>query len=239
MCKLIKILDSDAAQDRIRTAILKSTDAERFLLLAKIAINNSPRLQECDGASTLSCLVKAAQLGLYIGFCDAYLVPYKTTCTLQIGYQGMLKLLYRSGMTSMKANVVYENDQFEYVDGTESKIVHKRAFGDRKNFVCAYAIAQTGEFTQIEIMDKREIDFIRSRSKAAQDMPWRDFYDEMAKKTVIKRLFKRLPQENFDPSVIEAIRSDDPLVEKNNAPERSHIPMDVPTRSAAIVGMIA
>jgi recombination protein RecT len=220
MCnlQLKNFLESEIAVDRVRKALVKTSDVDRFLLLARIEVNKNERIQKCTPSSVLSCLVRAAQLGLFLSTQDVYLVPYRDTCTMQLGYQGMLKLLYRSGMTSLKANAVYANDRFEYMDGTESKIFHVRSFGDRGEFQCVYAIALIHGTQLIEIMDKKEIDFIRSKSRDPNSMPWRDFYDEMAKKTVIRRLFKTLPQENFDPSVLEIMRSDDHMPITNDNP---------------------
>jgi recombinational DNA repair protein RecT len=60
-------------------------------------------------------------------------------------------------------------------------------------------------------MDKNEIDSVMKKSKSAQknDSPWIAFYDEMAKKTVIRRLFKKLPQEKLDIDTISALRDED------------------------------
>jgi recombination protein RecT len=209
-------LSTDNVVQRIKTALIKNTDAERFLLLAKIELSKDKNFEKCDGASILQCLVKVASLGLYIGAGDAFLAPYKNkrteqvTCSMLLGYQGMLKLLYRGGMESLTADVVFAGDQFEFQFGTENKIIHKRTFKDRGEFLCAYAVANINGRQVIEMMDKNEIDHCRSRSKfEKEDSPWKVFFNEMAKKTVIKRLFKKMPQENFDLSVIEAIRNDD------------------------------
>jgi recombination protein RecT len=219
MCTVAKeMIKTDRAVDRIRTAIARSSETDRFVLLASIEISKNPKLAQCDGDSVLACLVRAAQAGLYVGSGDVFLVPYKNTCTLQLGYQGILKLLYRGGMKSIKANVVYSNDKFEYEDGTQTRVSHRRSLGDRGNFVCAYAIAEFHDTSVIEIMDKNEIDVSRTCSMAADSLPWKNFYDEMAKKTVIKRMFKRLPQENYNSNTLDVIRDDDKIVEINDNP---------------------
>jgi hypothetical protein len=42
-------------------------------------------------------------------------------------------------------------------------------------------------------MSRAQVDAIRAQSKAGNSGPWQTHYEEMAKKTVIRRLFKYLP----------------------------------------------
>jgi recombination protein RecT len=215
-------LKSPTALNRIKNALphADTSASEKFLMLARLEISKSDYLCKCKGETVLGCLIKAASLGLYVNTGDAYLVPYKDTCQLQIGYQGMLKLLYRGGMKSITVNAVYSNDVFEFVDGTERMIRHIRSFKDRGEFMCVYCIAKINGEQIIEIMDKNEIDLVMSKSKSAQknDSPWNIFYDEMAKKTVIRRLFKKLPQEKLDIETVYALRDDDCLDLENCEP---------------------
>mgnify|MGYP000213929833 CR=1 FL=1 len=47
--------------------------------------------------------------------------------------------------------------------------------------------------TQFEVMSRKEIERIRAQSKAGSAGPWVSHFEEMSKKTVIRRLFKYLP----------------------------------------------
>jgi recombination protein RecT len=204
------LIDTKTAYNRISEVLPSNLNIKKFLMLVKCEIKKDPLLSQCDGVTMLRSVVKAASIGLYIGMGDAYLVPYKGSCQLQIGYGGMLKLLYRAGMKCIQVNVVYSNDDFKFIEGTEGKISHIRALENRGNFVCAYAIAEFNGEKIIEIMAKSEIDFIMGMSKTTRDdAPWKNFYDEMAKKTVIRRIFKKLPQENLSIETIAAIRDED------------------------------
>lgn len=104
-------------------ALPKVMTPERFTRIALSALSNTPKLMECTRNSFLGALMNAAQLGLEpntpLG--QAYLIPYEnrkkgvTECQFQIGYKGLLDLCYRSGeVASVQAQVVYENDKFEY-----------------------------------------------------------------------------------------------------------------------------
>ncbi len=112
-----------------------------------------------------------------------------------IGYKGMIDLARRSGnIESIYAHVVYSNDTFEYEYGLHPKLVHKPAMTDRGEFIGAYAVAhfKDGGY-QFEFMPKEEIEKRRKRSRAANAGPWVTDYEEMAKKTVIRHMWKYLP----------------------------------------------
>jgi recombination protein RecT len=148
--------------------------------------------------------MNAAQLGLEpntpLG--QAYLIPYKNKGTLeaqfQIGYKGLIDLAYRSGQVkTIYAEAVHENDEFEYELGLEPKLKHIPASKDRGDVIYYYAVFKLvngGEgFT---VMSKDDIDKHRNKfSKAANSgfSPWTTNYDEMAKKTVIKKVLKYAP----------------------------------------------
>ncbi len=66
----------------------------------------------------------------------------------------------------------------------------------------AYAVAEfAGGEVQIEILYRRDLDKVRKMGANAG--PWSTWYDEMARKTAVRRLCKYLP---YDPQVDEAIR---------------------------------
>ena len=120
---------------------------------------------------------------------------------------GVIKVLHNSGLIkSICAEVVYENDLFDYELGTAPKITHKPLIvGDRGKPICVYAIAVTtndGEFYEIMSMD--DIEKCRQVSKAASSphSPWVKWFDQMAKKTVMHRIAKRLPTNDAINSVV-------------------------------------
>jgi recombination protein RecT len=260
MCVLKYFEDKrDDVLGRLKTALYKSSEAERFLMSARIEINKSDMLKQCSGESVLSSLLRSAQLGLYIGNGDAYLVPYREkkgdlyvyNCELMIGYKGILKLLYRAGMTGIVVNVVHENDNFKYIDGTTREIIHERNFKERGDVLCCYAIANVGNEKIIEVMDKNELYDIKKNSDSKKrdpnkKTPWDNFFDEMAKKSVIKRLFKRLPQENLDMKTVSVVENyndfeNNNLIEENDNPANDSVAFDAKdydTKSAAVAAII-
>ena len=154
--------------------------------------------------SFLAALMNAAQLGLEpnTSLGQAYLIPYKNKgvleCQFQIGYKGMIDLVYRNEMVqTIQAHCVYRNDDFEYELGLEPKLYHKPAFQDRGELIAVYAMfrLQNGG-CGFEVMSKADIDsYARRYSKGIDSSysPWKSNYEEMTKKTVIKRVLKYAP----------------------------------------------
>ncbi len=193
-----------AMEPEIRKALPSVVTPERFTRMALSALNNSPKLRECTQMSFLAALMNAAQLGLEpnTSLGQAYLIPYKNKgvleCQFQIGYKGMIDLVYRNEMVqTIQAHCVYKNDKFSYELGLEPKLNHVPAFEDRGELVAVYAMfrLQNGGFG-FEVMSRGDVDAYARRYSQAVDSsysPWKSNYEEMAKKTVIKRVLKYAP----------------------------------------------
>jgi recombination protein RecT len=187
----------EQSKKQMAMALPKHLTADRLLRVAMTSIQKNPKLLDCTQQSLLACVMTCAQLGLepdqFLG--QAYLVPYGNVCTLIPGYRGYIALARRSGeVQSVSSQVVYDNDRFLLQYGIEEKLEHTPADGDRGNVKGAYVIFKykDGAYS-FDYMSKGDIDKIRKRSKAANDGPWVSDYDEMAKKTVIKRHVKLAP----------------------------------------------
>ncbi|WP_419832612.1 recombination protein RecT [Endozoicomonas atrinae] len=177
---------------------------ERLLNVCMTEIRKTPKLRECSQASLLGAVIQSAQLGLEpgsaLGHC--YLIPFYNKkvggleCQFMLGYRGMLALARRSGaIVNIDARVVFAADEFDLLYGTETRVIHKpRLNGDRGGVLGVYAVAQLqGGGSQVEYMTVEEIMKVRDSSKAKNDGPWQTHFEEMAKKTVVRRLFKYLP----------------------------------------------
>lgn len=184
-------------QKQMALAMPKHMTAERLARIALTELRKTPALAQCNQMSFMGAIMQCAQLGLELGGAlgHAYLIPYGQTATFILGYRGMIDLARRSGqMISLTANVVYEHDHFKYQLGLSPDVQHVPADGERGNMTHVYAVANLkGGGVQFEVMSKYEVDKIRAGSKAGKSGPWVTNYDEMAKKTVIRRLFKYLP----------------------------------------------
>lgn len=176
--------------------VLGKTDPERFLRIALTAINKTPKLLECTESSLLACIMDLAQLKLEPDSARglAYLIPYGRECTLQIGYKGFAELIYRSGnVERITCQVVYANDQFDYQYGLEEKLVHKPTLGERGAKIAAYSFVKfkDGGFSFL-VMNMEELKAIKAKVKGGSPA-WKEFEDEMIKKSVFRRHVKLLP----------------------------------------------
>ncbi|WP_144517685.1 recombination protein RecT [Bacillus thuringiensis] len=183
---------------RMAEVLPKHMDMNRMSRIALTTIRTNPKLLECAVPSLMGAVMQAVQLGLepgLLGHC--YILPYKREATFIIGYKGMIDLARRSGhIQSIYAHAVHENDEFEYELGLHPKLEHRPSHGDRGAFIGAYAVAhfKDGGY-QMEFMPKSEIEKRRKRSASANSSysPWSSDYEEMAKKTVVRYMFKYLP----------------------------------------------
>lgn len=188
----------DKAAPSIAAVLPKHLTVERLTKVALSATARTPSLLACSPHSLVRAVMQGAELGLEVGglLGEAYLVPFKDTIQLIVGYRGLVKLARQSGqLTSIEAYVVRERDSFELEYGLEPKLVHKPAMtGDPGPVAAVYAIARFKDGgRQVDVMTNAEVESVRKRSAASSAGPWVTDYAEMAKKTVVRRLCKYLP----------------------------------------------
>lgn len=194
---------------QLAAALPKHITPDRMIRIALTCYRMTPKLRECTQESVLGAVVQCAQLGLEPGLLgQAYLIPFKKKwkdasgwheqleCQFMPGYRGLIALARRSGeVTSINAELVHENDEFELTLGVDPKIVHKpKLDGDRGKVRLVYGVAKfkDGGY-HLEWMSMAEVQRIRSRSKAKDDGPWVTDENEMIKKTLVRRMSKYLP----------------------------------------------
>lgn len=198
---------------------------ERFERNLVNALMTNPDLMELDARLVFREVSKAAALGLYLDpqLGEAYLIAGWNGKTkrkepqLRIGYRGLVKLGRQSGeITMIYAHEVHKNDTFKASLGDHKALVHEPdVFGDRGEIVGYYAVVKykDGE-TDFEPLTVAQAHAIRDRSDGykafaegkIKSTPWSTDEVEMSKKTVIRKLTKRIPQ---SPELAEAIRIED------------------------------
>lgn len=131
---------------------------------------------------------------------EAALVPYKGTVTPIIMSRGYIVLALRSGAArAIEHNVVCEGDVFDYEFGSAPFLRHKPALVNRGKPVAVWAIATLASGEKVyEVMGWGEVEAIRARSKSAERGPWATDPLEMGRKTVLRRIAKRLPWNSTD-----------------------------------------
>lgn len=199
-----------AMKPQMALALPKHINADRMARIVLTEIRRTPKLAECNRDSLLGAVMTCSQLGLEPGnsLGHAYLLPFDKRgkvngqwqtvgidCQLIIGYRGMIDLARRSGqIVSLSARSVFTNDRFSYRFGLDETVEHIPAEGDRGTLTHVYAVAKLKDGgVQFEVMSRAEIEKVRAASKAKDNGPWVTHFEEMAKKTAIRRLFKYLP----------------------------------------------
>lgn len=214
-------IEGDGFKKALAQALPKMLTADRFVRIAITAMTRTPKLKDCDRATFFNALLTLAQLGIEPDGRRAHLIPFENRkrgvleCQLIIDYKGLAELAYRSGMvSSLHADVVCEKDGFEYDRGqiVRHVISYKEPRGEA---YAAYAICRFKDGSEkCEVMSRDEIEGIRKRSRAGNSGPWVSDWQEMAKKTVFRRLSKWLP---LSAEVRDAFdKDDDQLVPINS-----------------------
>lgn len=211
----------------IKDRFVQLLDEKTFLKECSFAIQHLSKnsyLAQSTQKSVLESVLNIAQVGLTLNpaLKLAYLVPRRVgsdvVCCLEPSYQGLCKLATDTGsVKNIYAELVYQNDVFERILGTENKIVHKPKNTERGDVVGVYAVAHLYDGrTQTEYMDKIEVYEIRDYSESyksfksgkVKDCIWERNEFEMWRKTVIKRLCKYLPKTEAWEQLSKAIEFD-------------------------------
>ncbi len=219
------LLASDSMKRQFAQALPKCLTPDRFVRVALTMLNKVPTLADCTMSSVASCLLDCASLGIEPDGRRAHLIPFRDNknntmvCTLIIDYKGYIELARRSGELAVwRAELVCDSDVFKYDKG-EVK-AHEIDFRQPRGEV--YAVYSYVRFKDgaedYEVMTREEVEGIRRRSKAGQRGPWVSDFNEMAKKTVIRRHAKRLP---LSAEFRDAIDKDaDTVIDVETAPAR-------------------
>ena len=189
------------------TITLNGDRAKEFTAAIGAALQRNPRLKQVSPSSLIGAAMACVLLDIVPETPQqlAFLIPYGNAVQFQLGYKGLIELAFRSGqVTSISAELVFPKEEFKVQLGSERKLTHipdpsrDRTQFDEATHVYATATLTNG-VTVFDVMNMDEIRKIRDTVKAkSTDAPWRTWPEQMAKKTVIKRLTKYLPQSRTD-----------------------------------------
>lgn len=162
---------------------------QRNDFLTKTAISNPTSAQ--------NAIINVAAIGITLNPASglAYLVPRDGMVCLDISYKGLLHLAQVAGAIKWgQCKLVYSSDTYES-NGLDNAPTHKyNAFGDRGSIVGGYCTVKTPDGDYLtEEMSLAEIKVTEATSKA-KNGPWKNFWDEMARKTIVKRASKYWPR---------------------------------------------
>lgn len=202
---------------------------DKFMRVVNTAISMNPDLYGADRRSLFTSCVKCATDGLLPDGREAALVIFNSKEKYTEGgkkldrwvqkvqympmFAGLQKKVRNSGeLKELTCNAVFQQDTFRYwVDDAGEHITHEPNLeaDDRGRFKAVYCIAKTKEGgVYMEVMTRGQVEQVRAVSKSATSGPWASWFDEMARKTVFRRLSKRLPMST---DIEQVIRRDDNL----------------------------
>ena len=178
--------------------ILGSRKSTFFTSLIQIA-NSNDLLKNAEPQSVLNAGLLATSLNLPLNnsLGHAYIVPFKNNkankieAQFQIGYKGLQQLAMRTGLyLDIDAKLVYEG---QYVEDDSFKGYHFNWKGKKSNTVVGYAsyFRLKNGFESLHYMSKEDLE--RHASRYSQTYKrgfgnWKDDFDKMGLKTVIKLL---------------------------------------------------
>jgi len=220
-------LNSESSIKKFEEMLGKNARAYITSVISSVASNDS--LQQCDPTSLLLAVGTAASLNLPVnpnlGF--SYIVPYNSKkgkqAQFQIGYKGLIQLSQRSGLfktincTEVKEGEIVEHDRltgkikFNWLDDQErdkQKVVGYVAYFELLN-----GFSKSLYMTMSNIQ-KHATKF--SKSYKSGFGVWKDDFDAMAKKTVIKLLLSK-----YAPMTVEiekAVTFDQSIQQEENEP---------------------
>lgn len=184
--------------------------------LAKTAISNP--------ASAQNAIINVAAIGITLNPASklAYLVPRDGMVCLDISYMGLLHLAQSTGSIKWgQCKLVYSNDTYES-NGLDCAPTHKyNAFGARGEVVGGYCTVKTPDGDYLtEEMSLAEIKATEATSKA-KNGPWKNFWEEMARKTIVKRASKYWPRAERLDNAIHVLNEDEGVFQEPVMPHKS------------------
>jgi len=237
--KELKTVIAGNYQKQIENFFGDQKKALRFLSGVVSAVQRNDKLLECTPVSVINSFMTMAQLELMPSDVsgEAYVIPYNNKkkdgnrwvsvkeAQFQLGYQGLVTLFYRAGARSVVSEIVYEKDDFEYVNG---QVTHRPdVFADERGAAKgAYCIVELHSGAKVsKVMSAKDILTIAkkfSKSYASDHTPWKEDQDPqlwMWRKTVLKQLAKLVPKNE---RLVQAISEDnrDSIIEDRLAPAK-------------------
>ena len=188
---------------QVQSILPEHIPASRFIRVVKTAVLNNPYLLELDRISLYQSAIKAAEQGMYPDGEEAALVPFKGRVAFMPMVGGILKRIRNSGKVgSITAQLIYAKEHFKYSVDHKGEHVefNPDILAENRGYIrgaIAMAALLDGGY-QLEIMSIAQLDAIKkfalAKNKNVEASVWNKHPEEMYRKTVIKRLAKRLPK---------------------------------------------
>lgn len=194
-----QLLSADAVKAKFDDVLGKK--APQFTTSLINVVNSNYQLKKADANSVIASALVAASLDLPVnpslGY--MYIIPYGNTAQPQIGYKGYIQLAQRSGQYKhLNAIPVYEGELKAWNPLTEEAVYEPKQDRDTDDQPIGYlgymellnGFSKTVYWTHKQIDDHRR-EFSKSGGKDTPKGVWKDHYDAMALKTVLRNLLTK------------------------------------------------
>lgn len=196
-----------------------NTSAQKFRQLLVNELERNVKLQEAflkNPNSFFASALYCAELNLspssLVG--EFFFTVHREQIKPILGYKGLVALLLRSDkVKKIWAEVVYNEDDFEYELGLEPKMIHIPNFNSNKtcdNIKCIYACAKIDDEVVFKVMTLEEIKTVVEMLETPSEYYFNDKKDPekwLLKKVVLKQMSKLMPKE--DDRLLKAVSFDD------------------------------
>ena len=213
--------------------------APAFIASVVGAVNSNYALQKSDPTSVFAAAMIAATLNLSVvpTLGQAAIVPYKDKGVMKAQFQimvrGIVQLAQRTGQyKNINAGEVYEDEYkgYDLLTGDVNIVPMfngQRDHGERDKIVGYFAYIETVTgFKKVEYWSKAQVEAHAMRySKSYQNGPWRDNFDAMAKKTVLKSLINHYGPMSVDTDLAQALQKDQLVVDAEGNESYADNPM--------------
>lgn len=205
-----------------RFAEILGKNAASFTTSVLQVVNSNDMLKNADPQTVFSAAMMAATLNLPInnnlGF--AYIVPFKnnkanrTEAQFQLGYKGFIQLAQRTGQFKrINACAVYENDTEQDVYNRLTSLLPKPPSGQKTGYIAYFQLLNGYEAHLSMSMEELNAHAQKYSQTAKKGFGvWKDNFDAMAQKTVIKLLLSKQAPLSIDTPLATAIQADQAVI---------------------------
>lgn len=191
-------IKSDTYQKLVNDTLGDREVARKFVAEITTVVSSNPTLAACDAGSILSAGLIAQSLGLplapALGFC--YVVPYLDKAQFQVGYKGLIQLSMRSGQFQRLGVREVHDGEYKGQDKFGDDLFNFSHEFDNNKVVgyYAYFVLNNGfektMYMTAEQTKKHALKYSKTFAKRGDGL-WKDNFDWMSCKTVLKLLLNR------------------------------------------------
>lgn len=242
----------DAVAPEIAKQLPRQIKPDAFLRVILTGLKNSKQakqLANCSRPSLWGAMLEAARYGLMPFTDEGAIVPFGDTATFIPQYQGLIQIMFRTGMVSgVTFNLIHQADDWEVEYGTNGRFYHRPRFVDANGvpvdrgdpiLAYCYVTLKDGSITSptfvtrdaaVEVMQTHsrswqnaERRWQNTNGKYGRDSTWHTEFNSMWLKTSVRQHAKSAPK---SPELIELLLAE--ARDDNRRPDAAPAPTWTP-----------